>query len=261
MEKSNKPNHQTGRRHSLSFRAIVAMAYHFGVELNPLEMTGNERAGAYRAFQTSRNLFSQALDDKIRKLEVTREHALGNQEILRQVAEEARSAIFQLTQAFNKGKLDGDEFRTMLESMPPLLEALEEQTGKAREQILEMSAAGKLTPDVLIDAVNNMADVTNRRFGELPKTIGDSLTQLENAFTRFMGQSRDVDGVMNTLGESIDFLTENIDEVGRAVLVLSSIMATRMVAISSSAESGRTRARSYHLGAATVLLGPTLSRW
>lgn len=38
------PNHQTGRRHSLSFRAIVAMAYHFGVELNPLEMTEGERA-------------------------------------------------------------------------------------------------------------------------------------------------------------------------------------------------------------------------
>lgn len=41
---SASPNHQTGRRHSLSFRALVAMAYHLGVELNPLELTDEEKA-------------------------------------------------------------------------------------------------------------------------------------------------------------------------------------------------------------------------
>lgn len=41
---SASPNHQTGRRHSLSFRALVAMAYHLGVELNPLELEEAERA-------------------------------------------------------------------------------------------------------------------------------------------------------------------------------------------------------------------------
>ncbi|NTF91485.1 alpha-galactosidase [Agrobacterium rhizogenes] len=41
---SASPNHQTGRRHTLSFRALVAMAYHFGVELNPLELSSEEHA-------------------------------------------------------------------------------------------------------------------------------------------------------------------------------------------------------------------------
>ncbi|UJW75293.1 alpha-galactosidase [Rhizobium sp. SL42] len=41
---SASPNHQTGRRHTLSFRALVAIAYHLGVELNPLELTEEERA-------------------------------------------------------------------------------------------------------------------------------------------------------------------------------------------------------------------------
>ncbi|MDH4441704.1 MAG: alpha-galactosidase [Rhizobium sp.] len=40
---SASPNHQTGRRHSLSFRALVALAYHLGVELNPLELSDDER--------------------------------------------------------------------------------------------------------------------------------------------------------------------------------------------------------------------------
>ena len=41
---SASPNHQTGRRHTLSFRALVAIAYHLGVELNPLELTDEERS-------------------------------------------------------------------------------------------------------------------------------------------------------------------------------------------------------------------------
>ncbi len=36
------PNHQTGRRHTLAFRAAVAMLCHFGVELDPLELTDAE---------------------------------------------------------------------------------------------------------------------------------------------------------------------------------------------------------------------------
>lgn len=39
---SASPNHQTHRKLTLSFRALVALAYHFGVELNPLEMSADE---------------------------------------------------------------------------------------------------------------------------------------------------------------------------------------------------------------------------
>lgn len=40
---SASPNHQTGRRHSLSFRAAVALAYHLGVELDTRTLTEAER--------------------------------------------------------------------------------------------------------------------------------------------------------------------------------------------------------------------------
>lgn len=38
------PNHQTERRHTLAFRAVVAMAYHFGVELDPLALSEEDTA-------------------------------------------------------------------------------------------------------------------------------------------------------------------------------------------------------------------------
>jgi alpha-galactosidase len=38
------PNHQTGRRHTLAFRAIVALLGHLGLELDPLALDAGERA-------------------------------------------------------------------------------------------------------------------------------------------------------------------------------------------------------------------------
>jgi alpha-galactosidase len=40
---SASPNHQTHRVHTLAFRAVVALAYHMGVELNPLQLSADER--------------------------------------------------------------------------------------------------------------------------------------------------------------------------------------------------------------------------
>ena len=40
---SANPSHQSGRTLSLTFRALVALAYHLGVELNPLDMSAEER--------------------------------------------------------------------------------------------------------------------------------------------------------------------------------------------------------------------------
>lgn len=54
-------------------------------------------------------------------------------------ATEASSGLTQLSQAFNKGKLDGDEFRTTAELFPGLLDALATAFGKPRSEIFKLS--------------------------------------------------------------------------------------------------------------------------
>lgn len=119
---------------------------------------------------------------------------------------EASAAIFQLTQAFNKGKLDGDEFRTILESAPPILEALERSLGKTRGEILQLSKDGKLAPQVLIDAVNSMSDVTDKRFANFRLTVGQAFTQLDNAVLKFVGTSDDANSATSRLANAISEL-------------------------------------------------------
>ena len=142
---------------------------------------------------------------------------------------EAAGAVFQLTQAFNKGKLDGDEFRTILESAPPILEALQASLGKTRGEILAMSAAGKLGPRELIDAVNGMADVTDARFAKMSVTISQAFTLVENAFTKFVGQSDDVSAASGAVAESLTLIAQHMDVAGRAALALAAVITTRLV--------------------------------
>ncbi len=145
-------------------------------------------------------------------------------------SEEATAAIYQLTQAFNKGKLDGDEFRTILESAPPILEALQKSLGKTRGEILQMAKDGKLAPKVLVDAVNSMADVTNKRFKQFGLTISQAFTEAENAIINYVGTSSAANTSSLALANTINFLADNISIVADAVVIASGFFVSKLVA-------------------------------
>lgn len=142
---------------------------------------------------------------------------------------EAAAAVYQLTQAFNKGKLDGDEFRTILEAAPPILEALEKSLGKTRGEILQLSKDGKLAPRVLVDAVNSMSDITDERFSKFSTTVGQAFTQLSNAFLKFIGQSTTVTGATSTLASAFQLLAQNLDLLADAAVGVAIIFGGRLV--------------------------------
>jgi tape measure domain-containing protein len=66
---------------------------------------------------------------------------------------EAKSGMLQLTQALAKGRLDGDEFRSMAENMPNVLKVLQKSLGVTEGRLREMSTAGELTRDKLVKAL------------------------------------------------------------------------------------------------------------
>lgn len=134
---------------------------------------------------------------------------------------EASASIYQLTQAFNKGKLDGDEFRTILESAPPVLEALVRSTGKTKEAILQMSRDGKLAPQVLVDAVNSMAAITDKRFSDFSLTVGQAFTMLDNAFLKFIGQSDSVQSSTGLLANAIKVVADNLNQIAAILGVVA----------------------------------------
>lgn len=81
--------------------------------------------------------------------------------------EEVAGAFFQLSQALGKGKLNGDEFVIVAERMPQLLDAIATTTGRSRGELTQMAAQGKITSQVLYDALSGAAAASGDLNGKL----------------------------------------------------------------------------------------------
>lgn len=94
--------------------------------------------------------------------------------------QEQTAAMYQLTQAMAAGRLQGDEFRSIMENAPLLAQAIADYMGKTTGELREMSSQGLITADVIKKAMFEAAEETNRRFKELPMTWGQVWTTTLN---------------------------------------------------------------------------------
>ncbi|WP_314931622.1 tape measure protein [Veillonella parvula] len=94
--------------------------------------------------------------------------------------EETTSAMYQLTQAMASGKLQGDEFRSIMENAPMLAQSIAQEMGLSVGQLKEMSSQGLITADIIKNALFNSAEETNQKFAEIPLTFQDIGTKLQN---------------------------------------------------------------------------------
>lgn len=88
-------------------------------------------------------------------------------------AEEISSAMYQITQALASGRLAGDEFRTVSENAPIVVEKIAQYLGVAKGEVKALGADGKLTADVLKNSLLAAAEEINKEFETLPKTFAD----------------------------------------------------------------------------------------
>lgn len=102
--------------------------------------------------------------------------------------QEQASAMYQLTQAMAAGKLQGDEFRSIMENAPLLAQSIEAYMHNAGVEgaMKDWSADGLLTADVIKIALFSTADEIERRFREMPMTWGQVWTLAANQFLMAM---------------------------------------------------------------------------
>lgn len=120
--------------------------------------------------------------------------------------EEQTNSIRQLTQAFNKGKIDGDEFRTMMENMPLLMKAIADEMKVAKDQLLDLAPQGKITADVLVRAIERIEKEVDIKFEKSIMTIDQSFEILRNNAVRMVGEFNKVSKVSNTVANGIVYL-------------------------------------------------------
>lgn len=101
-------------------------------------------------------------------------------------AVEATSAMYQLTQAMAAGKLQGDEFRSVMENAPMVAQAIAKYMNVSVGELKELGAKGKITADIIKNALFSAGDDINAKFKTLPLTWSDIWTQAKNFALREM---------------------------------------------------------------------------
>ena len=101
----------------------------------------------------------------------------------------AAAAILQFGQALASGVLRGDEFNSIAEASPRLLQLLADAIGVPRGELRKLAEEGKLTSDVLYRALTDRKFTAgiDAEFKTLPKTFADAMQTVENAAITTIG--------------------------------------------------------------------------
>lgn len=153
-------------------------------------------------------------------------------------AQEQSNAMVQLTQAMAAGVLRGQDLNSILAAAPGIARTIEESMGWASGSIKQYAEDGKVTAQVVKNALLDMADQTNQKFESIPMTLSDAMTQAQNIVqheVKQMAQSWNdfiqTDQGQEILGEAISLLsvmaqvgTDALSGIGSAALFVADNM-------------------------------------
>lgn len=125
------------------------------------------------------------------------------------------AAMLQLTQAMGSGVLRGEEFNSILEQAPNIIQTIAEEMGVPKGQLKDMAAQGLVTADIVKNAILGAAGETDAAFESMPKTMEQSWTSFKNqALMSFQPVLEKINEMVN----SETFQTA-IDDVANALAV------------------------------------------
>lgn len=205
-------------------RELFAIAQRIGVPIN-------ETATLYGKLQQA-----------VRQLGGEQQEALDLTESISQAlrisgasASESQSALLQFGQALSAGVLRGEEFNSVVENSPRLAKALADGLNVPIGRLRKLAEEGRLTADVVIDALMSQKDVLAAEYSQLPQTVSAAFTRLSNAFGQWISRVDESTGFTKKLAEALTWLAENLDtvmqwltrlaEVGLAILIYRMIPA------------------------------------
>lgn len=130
-----------------------------------------------------------------------------------------QAAMLQLTQAMGSGVLRGEEFNSILEQAPNIIQTIADYMGVPKGQLKEMAGEGKITADIVKNAMFAAAEETNRKFENMPKTMAQTWTSFKN---KALKAFEPVLAKINELVNNPDFQTA-VDNVANSLVYVAEV--------------------------------------
>lgn len=146
-------------------------------------------------------------------------------------AQQQAAALMQLSQALGSGVLQGDEFKSIAEAAPILLDTIAEYMGKSRAEIKKLGSEGQLTADVIFKAISGASEKFGEQAAKMPMTMGQALTVFSNNWQSMVSKLLNDSGAMSGIAAIIKLIADNLNLVvpivaGFAVAVAAAVAPT-----------------------------------
>lgn len=146
-------------------------------------------------------------------------------------AQQQAAALMQLSQALGSGVLQGDEFKSIAEAAPILLDTIAEYMGKSRAEIKKLGSEGQLTADVIFKAISGASEKFGEQAAKMPMTMGQALTVFSNNWQSMVSKLLNDSGAMSGIASIIKLIADNLNLVvpimaGFAVAIAAAVAPT-----------------------------------
>lgn len=148
-------------------------------------------------------------------------------------AQGSASSIYQFSQILAKGKVNGDEFTTIMENLGgPVMDLVAKNMGVSTAELIKLKEKGLIGAKDFTDALIRSMDQLAVMGGKVAPTVGQALQRIQNGFASFLLELEKSTGVFDKTAKLMDFLAKNIDAVVFAAGTMFAVFAVgRILAV------------------------------
>ncbi|WP_312469362.1 tape measure protein [Brucella sp.] len=141
----------------------------------------------------------------------------------------AARVIDALAKAMATGKLQGDNLNTVIESGGRVAEALAAGLDTTVGGLRKLGSQGKITGNDIVRGLSSQMETLRQEAADMPATIGDGFTLLNNALLQYVGNADSAAGVSAKISEALVMIADNFDKVADGALQVAAVVAGALV--------------------------------
>lgn len=142
-------------------------------------------------------------------------------------AERAASVNNALSKAMADGKLSGDNLNTVIQTGGRVAEILAEKLGVSTNQLRQLGKDGKITSQVIYQALAGSLEKLRAEADAMPATISDGFQKIGNALTKFVGTMDRAAGVSGAIAQGLVFVADNFESVAIGAAAASAVLISK----------------------------------
>ncbi|EPX2283077.1 tape measure protein [Escherichia coli] len=130
-------------------------------------------------------------------------------------AEQLSNSMRQFRQAIDAGVLQAEEFNSIRDSTPTIIQEMARQMGLSMGQFRAEMLDGKITAERMLNAIQAATQETNEKFAQLPRTSGMAFNELKVEVMGLVEQLDDLFGISDGVVSAIDLITGGVEGLGK----------------------------------------------